>query len=978
MGRLVLVFFLLALSVELGPVPTLAQDSDTSDLNREIAEWVIQNCGRLELRTEDGKGLAPQKTSELPEAEFVITRIDFGNRTRLRDEDLKKLAPLPELVELNLSYTRITDQGLKSLELPKLERLYLAETKVTDKSLAWISKHQNLASLDLSGTNITDKELKTLGQLKKLSRLFLARTKLTGEAVKSLTDLPELTVLHLAGVELSSEDLAELKALSKLEELALTTSNEAIDELAELASLKILNVHGGGITDEGMPALAKCTHIEQLRLSQTGISERGLDLLKESFKDQVMAHPILRQSAFLMSGGLGKRPVLHWQPGDLENAWIGLIPRPAKLPGIERWQLETIEPRSEIRSVDFSPNGEEVACATAAGHVRIYDADNLTLKTWIPAHAKGAHAVAYSPDGKRIASAGADGLVRIWNPEGEPLQAFRGHRGTAICLAWSPDGEWLISGSWDNTVRLWKADGSDAKEFQGHTKAIQTLAWSPDGKQFASGSGDGTIRIWDPDGREVHVMNGHTDAVVSLAWNTRGSRLASGSWDHTIRFWNPRTGRGGPVLEGHTYRVYALEWHPQGTMLASAGGRTLRLWTLDGTPVRTVKTEQEQILTLSWKHDGNEIATGTRNDSVLRVVDVSNDSDRAIGENSKTGVMDLAWNPAGDLVAAGCIDRTARLVTEDGRPGAVLSGHNYGVRALDWNPKGDQLATAGDAVLKIWNRQGIPLASVKKHEKGILGLAYRPDGSSIATVSDDGTIRLWTEDAEETSVVKIDKRARQVAWSPDGRKFATLSETEVRLWNADGTPGPVLSDPPGGLVTMDWNPATDQIAAGGWSHIFQVWDGEGERGSAERQPQSILDIAFDPKGERVAMGWFNNKLAVAEPDGGGSKFIEAHAGGVNAVAWHPAGGRIVTGAYDGTIRFWDANTLEPQTGVLFFSDGSEVSFTAAGQLKHGDLPALEDDLIYLIETENGERQLLSPAEFEKQLTDRSVLASRGP
>ena len=968
MGRLDLIFLLSALAVGLWHSSALAQDSETADAKRELAEWVIENGGTVGLRTDDGKEVAARKNSQLTEKPFAIARIDFGGQTGLSDADVMKLGRLPELVELNLSYTRITDRGLASLELPKLSRLYLAETRITDAALARISQYENLVSLDLSGTKITNKELPALGKLKKLSRLFLARTEITGEAVKSLTRLPELSVLHLAGITLAAEEVAILKSLSKLRELTLTTSDEALPKLAELPSLKILNVHGGQITDEGMPALAKCTQLEQLRLSQTGISQTGLVLLKASLKgSRIMAHPISRQSAFLMSAGLGKRPVMRWQPGDPKDAWIGLIPRPAKLPGIARWQLESVEPRSEIRSVDFSPNGEFAACGTAAGHVRIYDANNFVLKNWIPAHPKGVHDVAYSPDGTRLASAGSDGLVRIWNLEGKELHVLRGHRGTVLCLAWSPDGEWLASGSWDNSVRLWKADGSSSKEIKGHAKAVMSLAWSPDGQQFATGSHDATIRIWDRAGKELHVMKGHTDAVICLAWNTRGSRLASGSWDHTIRFWNPRTGRGGPVLEGHTYRVFDLEWHPEGTLLASAGDRTLRLWTLDGTPVRTVKTENDHILSLSWKHDGNEIATGTRQNSVLRVVNLSNNSDRAIGENTATGVMDLTWHPAGDLVAAGCWDRTVRLVTEDGRPGPVLSGQNYAARTVAWSPRGDRLASGGDAVLRLWNRQGIPLAAVKKHEKGILAVAWSPDGSAIATVSEDGTARIWNPEGGEQAVAKLKKRARQVAWSPDGQKFVTLSETEVRMWNRDGTPGPVLADPPTGLVTLDWNRAVDQIAVGGWSHVFQLWDGEGERGPSQTQSQSILDIAFDPKGERVAMGWFNNKLAIANADGTNSQFWEAHAGAVNAVAWHPEGRRIVSGAYDGTIRFWDANTREPLAGVLFFSDGGAVAFTPAGQLQHGDLPALEDDLIYLIETADGQRELLAPAEFEKRL-----------
>jgi WD40 repeat protein len=363
----------------------------------------------------------------------------------------------------------------------------------------------------------------------------------------------------------------------------------------------------------------------------------------------------------------------------------------------------------------------------------------------IPAHAAGVHAVAYSPDGTRLVSAGSDGMLRIWSSEGQQLLELKGHRSIVTSVAWSPDGQWLSSGGSDSSVRLWKADGTSSQELKGHTKGVMAVAWSPDGIQFATGGGDATVRIWDLNGKELHVMAGHTSNVCSLAWNSRGSRLASGSWDNTIRFWNPKTGRGGPVLEGHTYRVNALEWHPEGSMLASGGDQTLRLWTLDGTPVRTVKTEVDHILTLSWKHDGNEIVTGSRFSSILRVVDLNNASERVTGESTQAGVNALAWHPSGDRIAVGCRDRKIRLMTEDGRAGAILSGPV--VRTVEWSPNGERLASGGDALLRLWNGQVIPLSASKEHAKNIVALAWSPDGKFVATVSQPNLPIEWTINA---------------------------------------------------------------------------------------------------------------------------------------------------------------------------------------------------------------------------------------
>lgn len=971
MGRLCFQFVLCPLLVWLTVGRVFAEDpASPDDATRKTAEWVIRSGGQLGLSV-DAKTLFPvHRRTDLPKAPFTIQRIDFDGQRSISDEDLTKLGSLPELEELNLSYTRLTDAGLKSLEqFPALKRLYLSETQITDAGLNTLAQRSGLESLDLSGTPITDKNLGELIKLSRLSRLFLARTQLSGKAVDALLGFPELTVLHLAGVELKAEEIAKLARLEKLKELSVTASDESLPKLSELSQLKILTVHGQGISDRGMPALAKLSGLEQLRLSQTSISEAGRNVVESSLKDcRVMAYPISRQSPFLVGADAGLRPVLRWQPSNAKNAWVGLVPRPAELPGLARWQLETLEPRSEIRSVDFSPNGQRVACGTAAGLVRIYDANNLALVGLIPAHPQGVFAVAWSPDGTRLASAGADAMVRIWDGEGKPLNGLKGHRNSVMCVEWSPDGQKLASGSWDNSVRVWKADGSESEEFKGHQKAVHAIAWSPDGKQIASGSHDKSIRLWDLSGETLHTLEGHTDLVSSLAWSSRGSRLASGSWDHTIRFWNPSTGRGGPVLKGHTYRVFDLEWHPEGTMLASAGDRSLRLWTLDGTPVRTVKTEDAHLSTLSWKHDGSEIATGTHHDSILRITTLEGGSERAIGENLNGGAAKIAWHPGGDRIAVGCRDRQLRLLTEDGRLGAVLSGHHYHVRALDWSPSGDRLASSGDAQVRIWNRQGVLLHETKPSDKGNVALDWSPDGSAIAVANLDGTARILSPEGKPQTEIQLPQPARDVRWGPDSRKLVTMSDTEVRMWNRDGTSDLLFPDPPRSLVTLDWNDVTDHIAVGGWTHELQTWNAKGEPAASQKTPQSIMDIAFAPNGDHLAMGLFNNKLAFAKADGSEAHVVEAHAGPLSSVAWHPSGHALLTGALDNTLRFWNPKTREPNHVVLLFHDGTAATLTAAGQIQHGDLPILETRLVYLIETPTCERKMLSPSEFEEHLT----------
>ena len=66
-------------------------------------------------------------------------------------------ADLGKVTSLNLSDTKITDEGLKEVaKLQQIELLYLERTQITDAGLMEVAKLQKLSGLDLTGTKTTD------------------------------------------------------------------------------------------------------------------------------------------------------------------------------------------------------------------------------------------------------------------------------------------------------------------------------------------------------------------------------------------------------------------------------------------------------------------------------------------------------------------------------------------------------------------------------------------------------------------------------------------------------------------------------------------------------------------------------------------------------------------------------------------------------------------------------------------------------
>jgi WD40 repeat protein len=150
-----------------------------------------------------------------------------------------------------------------------------------------------------------------------------------------------------------------------------------------------------------------------------------------------------------------------------------------------------------IRSIAFSPQNAGWQLASAQGQtIRLWSsADQPPIE--FRGHQGLVRSVQFSPDGQQVVSAGDDGAIRLWNLQGQLLATWQGDRQQVWQVAFSPDGQRLASAGTEGIIRVWNLQGQLLASFSGHLGAIYSIAFSSNGQELASGGQDGTIRRWN-------------------------------------------------------------------------------------------------------------------------------------------------------------------------------------------------------------------------------------------------------------------------------------------------------------------------------------------------------------------------------------------------------------------------------------------------------------------------------------------------
>jgi len=257
----------------------------------------------------------------------------------------------------------------------------------------------------------------------------------------------------------------------------------------------------------------------------------------------------------------------------------------------------------------WSPDGEQLGAASAAGPISLYDAETGALRHTLPGHNDGTNCIAWKPFpcvdesptngralrpsspnkevGDLLTSGGQEPRVKFWdaaNGQHCATAELEGGSGWVEHLAWKPaladsSETWLAAAS-GRALYVLRADGSLAHRFAPAPKSITALAWSADAKALAAAYYGG-VQLWSGADFSLQKELPYSGGIESLVWSPDGRWLVSGNHDPSVHLWRPSEDLE-LQMRGYDNKVRALSFDPRGRWLATSGGTDCCVWDCSG------------------------------------------------------------------------------------------------------------------------------------------------------------------------------------------------------------------------------------------------------------------------------------------------------------------------------------------------------------------------------------------------------------
>ena len=473
---------------------------------------------------------------------------------------------------------------------------------------------------------------------------------------------------------------------------------------------------------------------------------------------------------------------------------------------------------------------------------------------------------------------------------------------------------------------------------------VDLVTFSYDGRYLASAALNATtILLWNTlTGTLRSKLEGHRGELRSIMFSRNG-HLASISDSCEIRVWDPVTGAifhkvdTGIEISCSVWVEWPAAFAPDGTLAFSSGD-----WLGDR------RTDWRVWI---WIPNAGVRSVQMKIQAIVRGLAFLSNGDLALALSFDTNKQDSATTAPlkGEILIYNLENQAQRRITCAGFSHASFSSSDQVALRLE----------GGHSGLVVYN---LTTGITYKYDISLEHLSFSGNKYIIAADGEGSLYRFNLQSRTNNFIGTCRGYIVIIATSSDGKlAFIGQPSKAIRLW--DSVPAPAFRDddraviPASDRLSVMWNPSTrgshfrpndegDRIEAMAFSHdgrcfasvsffgTLKIWDTITNEARTLRSSGLRLEtVTFSTSGRYLAFGGDSTVVEVCDSASGRllAALDDGEGRGITAVTFSPNDEILVSGSYDGIMRFWDSKTRGLQRTHRLDNPIKSISFSQNGR-----------------------------------------------